>query len=450
VNPDGITIPEETPPVALAGATPPTTVTEGVPRSRWALIQPLRERDFRLLFSGESISLLGDQFHFVALAWLTLQLTGSGVALGTVLMATAIPRALFMLVGGAMSDRISPRSLMLGSNALRTVVVAMVAALVLSGHAQLWQLYILALIFGTVDAFFHPALNTVVPMLVSDRLLSPANALVQIMQQLSGLIGPAVAGIVVAALNTAPAFAFDAMSFAVATLTIWSVRGGRRAKPSAAGQANDQSGSLIANIGSGVAYAWRDPAIRSLVLLVAAFNFAFTGPLLVGLPYLADKRFEGGAAAFGIIISAYGAGALGGAVLAGSLRHVPRLGLITLLTASAMGIGLAFLGSVSSVALAVAAMAAIGLGAGFINVRIVAWLQARTPEAMRGRVMSLVLFGAIGLAPISLAVSGAIIDFGAVSLMFVVAGAIVVAAAIAGLLAGLPSQMLDEGTLGQH
>ena len=439
MNPETIAVPEST-------ETHATTVSSPSPGARFALIQPLRERDFRLVFSGESISLLGDQFHFVALAWLTLQLTGSGVALGTVLTATAIPRALFMLVGGAMSDRISPRSLMLASNALRTVVVAIVAALVLTGNAQLWQLYILALIFGTVDAFFHPALNTIVPMLVSGRLLAPANALVQIMQQLSGLIGPAIAGLVVAALSTGPAFAFDATSFAFATLTIALVRGGRRAAPSAAGEGADHhpSGGLLANIGSGVAYAWRDPAIRSLILLIAASNFAFTGPLLVGLPYLANTRFEGGAAAFGIIISAFGAGALGGAVVAGSIRHVPRLGLVTLLTASAMGIGLAFLGNVPTVILAVVAMAAIGLGAGFINTRIMAWLQARTPEAMRGRLMSLVLLGAIGLSPVSLAVSGVIIDFGAVSLMFAVAGAIVVAAALVGLVAGIPSKMTDE------
>jgi MFS family permease len=414
-------------------------------RSRLALIQPLRERDFRLVFSGESVSLLGDQFHFVALAWLTLQLTGSGVALGTVLMATAIPRVMFMLVGGAMADNLSPRTLMLGSNALRTVVVAVIAALVLTGNAQLWQLYILAFMFGVVDAFFHPALNTIVPMIVSERLLSPANALVQVMQQLSGLIGPAIAGLVVAAVNTGPAFAVDAVSFAVATLTMLMVRGGRRAAPSATPQGADHQppAGLLANIGSGLAYAWRDPAIRSLILLVAAFNFAFTGPLMVGLPYLADSLL-GGAAAFGIILSAYGAAALAGAVLAGSLRHVPRLGLVTLLTAAAMGVGLAFLGGVPNVILAVAAMAAIGLGAGFINVRLVSWLQARTPEAMRGRVMSLVLLGAVGLAPISLAISGAIIDFGAVSLMFAVAGAIVVAAAVAGLFAGVPSQMRDE------
>jgi MFS family permease len=443
VNQETIAISEIAAPPADASAP-----AEVAAPSRWALIQPLGVRDFRLLFSGESISLLGDQFHFVALAWLTLQLTGSGVALGTVLMTAAIPRGLFMLVGGALSDRISPRSLMFASNGLRTVGVAIIAALVLSGQAHLWQLYVVALIFGTVDAFFHPALNTIVPMLVSEGLLSPANALVQIMQQLSGLIGPAIAGVAVAALNTGPAFAFDAVSFAVATLTIWLVRGGRRAAPAAtegqdasAGQA--PAGGLLANIASGIAYSWRDPAIRSLVLLVAATNLAFTGPLLVGLPYLADTRFVGGAAAFGVIIAAFGAGALGGAILAGSLRHVPRLGLVVLLIASAMGIGLAVLGSLPNVLLAVIFMAAIGVGSGFVNVRIIAWLQARTPEAMRGRVMSLVLLGAVGLTPVSLAVSGVIIDVGAVSMMFAVAGAIIVVSSLAGILAGVPSQMID-------
>jgi MFS family permease len=363
-------------------------------------------------------------------------------------MAAAIPRAVFMLVGGALSDSLSPRSLMLVSNALRAVVVAVIAVLVLTGNAQLWQLYVLALIFGVVDAFFYPALNTIVPMLVSDRLLPPANALVQITQQLSGLIGPAIAGVVVVAVQTGPAFAIDALSFAVATAMLLVVRGGRRAaSPDLRDGAADGAGEgLMANIGAGFAYVWRDPPVRSLLLLVAAFNFAFNGPLLVGLPYLADARFESGAAAFGVMLSAYGAGALGGAVLAGSLSRVPHLGLVTLVTAAAMGVSLALVGNVPNFILAVGAIGAIGLGAGFINVRVIAWLQARAPEAMRGRVMSLLMLGAVGLAPVSLAISGAIIDFGAVSLMFTVAAAIIVAAAAAGVFAGVPSQMTDEAS----
>ncbi len=422
----------------------PAAARADVPSGGPQLLLPLRLRDFRLVFAGESVSLVGDQFHFVALAWLTLQLTGSGLALGGVLTAAAIPRAAFMLVGGALSDRVSPRSLMLASNALRAVVVGIVAALVLTGNAELWQLFVLAAIFGTVDAVFHPALNTIVPMLVKDRLLSPANALVQIMQQLSGLIGPVVAGLVVAAIQTGPAFAVDSASFVVATAALLLVQGGRRAAPhSGDGARGEAPASLLANIGSGLSYAWHDPATRSLILLVAAFNLAFTGPLLVGLPYLADTRF-GGPTALGILFAAWGAGALVGAILAGSIRRVPSLGLVTLLVAVGLGIGVAVVGNAPSLVLALPVMAAVGLGAGFINVRVIAWLQARTPEAMRGRIMSLLMLGAVGLSPISLAVAGAIIDFGAVSTMFWVAGVMVVVAALVGVVSGIPGQMVDS------
>jgi len=406
-----------------------------------AMLMPLRLHDFRLIFTGESISLIGDQFHFIALAWLALQLTGSGVALGTVLMAAAIPRAVFMLLGGAMSDRVSPRSLMIISNALRAVVVAVVAFLVLTGNAELWQLYVLAVIFGVVDAFFHPALNTIVPMLVGDRLLPPANALVQVMQQLSGLIGPAVAGLVIAAINTGPAFAIDAASFVVATVCLLFVQGGRR--PAANVEDGPREG-VLANVGSGLAYAWRDPAVRAIVLLTTAFNFAFTGPVSVGLPYLAKERFGGGPAEFGLMLSMFGAGAVAGALLAGSLRHVPRLGLVVLCIAAGLGVGLALIGNAPTLWLAVAAILFIGLGAGFVNVRVIAWLQARTDEAFRGRVMSLVMLGGVGLAPFSLAIAGVIIDLGAVTLLFSVAGAMVVAAVLAGFYSGVPDQMTDE------
>jgi MFS family permease len=424
--------------------TPTTTAAEAVER-RPVLLLPLRLRDFRLVFTGETISLIGDQFHFVALAWLTLQLTGSGLALGTVLMVAAVPRAIFMLVGGALSDRFSPRTLMLVSNALRSVVVGIVAVLVLTDSAQLWHLYVLAAIFGVVDAIFHPALNTIVPMLVSERLLPPANALVQIMAQLSGLIGPALAGIVVAAVQTGPAFAVDAASFAVAAGALLLVRGGRRASTAPHDGIEEPEG-LLSTIRAGLVYAWRDPPVRALLFLTAALNFAFTGPVSVGLPYLANSRFEGGSIALGLMFSAFGAGAVSGALLAGSLRHVARLGLVVLLIAVVMGIAEALVGLAPNVWIAMVIGAGIGLGIGFLNVRVIAWLQARTPEQMRGRVMSLIMLSGVGLAPFSLAIAGAIIDLGAVTLAFAVGGAIIVAAALVGLASGIPQQMTDEAT----
>ncbi|MEO8246016.1 MAG: MFS transporter [Chloroflexota bacterium] len=402
-----------------------------------ALLRPLRLRDFRLLFAGESISMLGDQFHFVALAWLTLQLTGSGLALGGVLTVAAVPRAIFMLLGGALSDRLSPRTLMFASNGLRAVVVGIVAALVLSGRAELWQLYILAAVFGVVDAFFYPAMNTMLPMLVGDRQLPPANALVQGTQQLTGLIGPAVAGVVIAAFSTGPAFAFDAISFAIAATALLLIRGGRRAAPAA-------DGGVLRSIGPGLRYAWSDPAVRSLVLLTAAVNFAITGPTTVGVPVLVDTRLGGGSAAFGIILAGFGAGALVGAIAAGAISRLPRLGLVTLLSAVGIGIGLGMLGSAPNVPVAAAITVFIGLLIGFINVRVIAWLQARTPEALRGRVMSLVMLGSVGLGPISLALAGVVADLGAVPLLFGIAGAIVIATALVGIASGVPARMTEE------
>lgn len=409
-------------------------------RRRFALLEPLRLRDFRLVFGGETVSMLGDQFHFVALAWLALQLTGSGLALGTVLTVAAIPRAVLVLVGGAYSDRLSPRSLMLVSNAIRAVVVGVLAGLVLSGHAQLWQLYVLAVIFGIFDAFFWPALNTIVPMLTSETQLPAANALMQGSQQLTTLIGPAIAGVLVAAVQTGPAFVIDSVSFAVAAIALMLITGGRRQR-SVPGEAETPRDSILTNIRAGIDLALRDPAIRTTMLLTAAFNLAFTGPILVGLPWAARDHW-GGSAVFGFLISGFGGGALVGAITAGSIGRVRRLGTATVIIGVVLGIALAALGFVPNAAVAFVVLLAMALGVGFINVRLIAWLQARVPDTMRGRIISLVSFGSVSLTPLSLALAGVVVDVAAPA-MFAVAGAIVVAASLAGVAWGLPAHMQE-------
>jgi MFS family permease len=423
---------------ALAELAPPAA-EESAERGP-ALLRPLRLRDFRLIFAGETISVLGDQFHFVALAWLALQLTGSGLALGTVLMTAAIPRAVFVLVGGAFSDRFSPRTLILVSNVIRGVVVGVVAALVVTGNAELWHLYVLAAIFGIVDAFFYPALNTIIPMVVPGRMLAPANAVIQGSAQIMGLIGPALAGAFIALLQTGPAFVIDAASFGVAALAVFLVRGGRRATSSSSGEREN----VLASIGSGLRVAWADPAVRGTVVLIAAVNLAFTGPTSVGLAWLADNRFEGGSAAFGFLFAAWGGGALIGAVVGGSVTHVPRFGTVMLVIACLIGVGFAFVGLAPTVEIALAIIAPMAILIGFINVQYFAWLQRRVAEDVRGRVMSLVMLGSIGLAPVSLAIAGALVDLGFATFMYLAAGALVVAAALVGFAWGVPAHMDSE------
>src|SRR5258705_3842379 len=122
---------------------------------RFGTWQPLLQRDFRLLWVGQSISCLGDQFYLVALPWLILQLTGSSLKLGAVMLAATIPRVAFQLLGGAASDRVPPHKLMLVSNLLRGVVCAILTGLAIQGWLRLWHLFVLTAAFGTVDAFFY-------------------------------------------------------------------------------------------------------------------------------------------------------------------------------------------------------------------------------------------------------------------------------------------------------
>ncbi len=427
----------------------PADSAQAQPRARQrGILQPLTVRNFRLMWIGESVSLLGDQFHYVALSWLTLQLTGSGLALGTVLMVSAIPRLIFMLVGGAVSDRMSPRTLMLVSNALRGVLVGVLAGLVALEQVQLWHLYVLAAIFGLVDAFFYPAINAIVPSLVEPDNLGASNALLHGTTQLTMLIGPAASGYLIAAAGTAIAFALNAVSFVFAAVMLGLMRGFRprfaEAKPATPDSTEQNTGKgarqLLANIVAGMRYAWGDPIIRVMLLVVAAIDFSFIGPFNVGLASLADHRFTGGSQALGIMLSAWGGGALLGVLAAGSIKTPRRRGPILLGVVSVLGVGLALLGIVPNVWSASLVIAIMGMGSGFVNVLAIAWLQAHTDSSMIGRVMSLVMFASVGLSPISYALAGVMVDLHA-GLLFGVAGAIVLVAAA--LAAASPLRGMD-------
>jgi MFS family permease len=392
--------------------------------------KPLAVRDLRLLWVGDSISILGDQFYFVALPWLTLQLTGSGLALGTVLMAAAVPRAVLMLVGGAVSDRFSPRAIMIVSNVLRALLMAAFTVLIIVDAIQLWHLYALSGLFGVVDAFFFPAIFSTVPKLVEKDQLEASNALLQSTGQLMMLVGPAPAGVLAATVSLAAVFGIGAAAFVIAALIIRLMAEGdlggpvrQQGEEDAADEPADSAG-LLADVMEGLRYAWNDPAIRAIVILLAALDTAFYGPIDVGLVSLADRRFVGGSKAFGIMLSAHGGGALLGALLGGSIKRPRRLGpLLLLYIPGVLGVGLALLGLASHILVAVALLAVMGVVGGVYGVMVITWLQARAEPDMVGRLMSLVMLASYGAAPFSFVMAGALVDRG-ISLMYGVAGGI--------------------------
>ncbi|MBI1282128.1 MAG: MFS transporter [Anaerolineaceae bacterium] len=401
----------------------PDPVNESPPAAAPSLMSAFKVRDFRLVWAGEGISLLGDQFYMVALPWLTLQLTGSGLALGAVAAVGGIPRAVFMLLGGAMTDRFSPRSVMFVTNALRVILTALITVLVLSHNIQLWMLVLASLTFGLVDAFFFPASTAIVPMIVNKEQIESGNALMQITAQLSNFVGPALAGLVIANLSgvtnlqsleaTAStgdvrgiglALGFDTLTFIAAAIALWLMKGGR-----AVSQQQEKQ-NVLASIGEGLRLVWSDSLLRTIIILTAAINLFFSGPMAVGIPVLARNLPEG-AAAFGAIISAFGGGALVGAILAGALPVPRKLGIVTMLLIGAAGAALGLFGLVNNLLIAIGVGVGMGLAIGYVNVASMSWLQKRIPPEKMGRVMSLVMLGSFGLIPISTFVSGLLVDY---------------------------------------
>jgi MFS family permease len=404
---------------------------------QFSLWQPLTASDFRLLWLGQGISLFGDQFYLVALPWLTLRLTGSALALGTVLMVAGGARAIFQLLGGALSDRFSPRTLMLASNIVRALVTAAITAVVLAGVTRLWHLYVLSVVFGLVDAFFFPAYMSIVPLLVVHEQLPAGNALLRGTARFMSLIGPAVAGVVIATESLGMAFAIDTATFVFAAGSIWLMKGKRSGvadedSPGAAEPAGVKG--LLGSIKEGLRYAWGSPLIRALLFFVAVIEFSFVGPSSVGLAAMAKNRFgaQGGASALGWMLSAFGGGMLLGMLVAGSIRAIRRRGRLVIEVMFLMGFGLALVGFATQVAWASLMLILIGLGGGLANIMILALLQSKTDKRMLGRVMGLMMFAISVLEPLSYALAGVMAD-ASLTLVFVGGGAVILLTSLASL-----------------
>lgn len=383
----------------------------------------LRIRNFRMLWIGEGISLLGDQFYMIALPWLVLTLTGNALAVGTVFATAGIPRALFMLVGGALTDRFTPRRLMMNSNLARMVLTGLLAALVVTNLIELWMLYVLALLFGLADAFFFPAQTSIVPQLVGKDQLQQGNAIIQGTAQLSLLIGPLLAGVTISLLDRgaahsasgiALAFALDSLSF-IASITML----GLMRIESANSHVEKAESGILASIREGLLYVWNDATLKVVFPIVMGLNILINGPFAVGIPVVARTRFPEGAAAFGLILSVFGGGALLGTVLAGILPKPSnkRLGTVSLNILSMMGLGLAVIGIAPTMYIAAAAGLVMGTANGYANIMLITWLQEKVAPEMTGRIMSLVMFAAIGLNPVSTALAGALIGLNAAALL---------------------------------
>lgn len=399
----------------MATATVPTAAFPAANAPAPAVEHPLRNPHYRRWLIGGTISLLGDQFYLVALPWLVLQQTGSALAMGAILMTGAIPRALLMLLGGVISDRLSARKIMMATATARTICVTVIGVLVWLRVLRTWELYALAFAFGVADAFAAPAQTAYMPSLLKREQLVAASSVSQSAGQLTTIVGPVPAGFVIQTLGVAWAFFLDAISFLFIIGALWKLPD--PPKSSAARKA------MWHSIAEGFAYVGKDVPLRSLMLLAAIMNFCISGPVLIGLAYLTKTRF-GSPAAYGIVISAVAAGSLLGALLAGVWK-IRRRGVMILLVSAVLGLCLGSIGLLGRVWSVAGVLLVMGAMAGMANVHIGAWIMQRIDTAVRGRVASVLMLASFGIAPISLAIAGFLVAW-SLKLMFLLAGGLMI------------------------
>ena len=390
------------------------------------LWQPLKERPFRLLWAGSGLAMFADQVFLVALTLLALRVSGPGFELGSVLAAASVPRAVFMLAGGWVSDRFSPALSVALASVARAAVLSLLALVALAGGVEVWHLYVFAGALGLLDALYYPAALAAVPALVDASRLRPANALVQGAEQVSAFVGPALAASSVALLGFGATFGSGALMFGAAALAFLAVLRTSLPPPSGADSSNsgrddarepgeagggDDAGFLPGFL-EGVRYSWRDPVVRAMLFVLVAINLTALGPVVVGGAALAEERL-GGAGSLGILLSAFGAGSVLGILLSTTpaARLWPR-GPAMLGASAVIGASLAALGFVPNVLFAAGTAAVMGVGSGYLGVVLVAWLQERVEPAVRGRVMALVVFAVVALDPVSYALAGALLEVG--------------------------------------
>jgi hypothetical protein len=371
---------------------------ESAPEPTSAPRHPIALPHFRNLWIGATISLLGDQFYLVALPWLVLQLTSSSLALGTMMMTAAIPRAVLMLVGGAVTDHFSARRVLMATAAIRTVLVGAVAVLAWLRVVTLWQLYALTLAFGVADAFSLPAAPALLPTLVPAEQLRPANALMQSSTVMTQMAGAAPAGLLIKLWGTAFALFFDALSFLAVIAALVKIPDPPKA-PSAVRP------RMLHSIAEGLRSVREDPPLLSLIVVIATINFCIAGPIGVGLAAVAKFRFDS-STAFGTLLSCFSAGTLVGLLLGALVKRPRKRGLQFIVMSALCGFELIAIGLVLQVVAIGVLLAVMGLGVGFVNVQFSAWIQMRVAPALMGRVMSVVMFSAVGLIPFSLWASG--------------------------------------------
>lgn len=388
----------------------------------------LRNRNFSLIWLGQTISQFGDALYEIALVWLALQMSSqSSFSLGLILLARFLPYLLFGLLASAYSDRWNRKWTMFWCDLLRAFIVLSVPLLNLLGVLQLWHLAIVAFALTTLRTLFQPTLQAAVPQVVPQDKLVTGNGLLQASFQTAAVLGPIVAGAMLLVVPPEALFGLDSVTFLAGAMAALLVQLAPRASEQIA-----RNSRLVGEIASSLRAIQARPFLLRAMLLNAFGLLALAGIYRVGMPLLTDNVLHGGSSAYGLLMGAMGLGAVIGALAAGCLG--PRHHAVLIFVGWAVwGLSFAMLGVSSELVIAIGLALLAGTAESITGVLMTSLIQREIPTDQLGRAFGIwMLQGAVGDAASGVIVGYLLTRF-AVTPVFVACGLAAVAVGCAGL-----------------
>lgn len=407
------------------------------------VLRSLKHRPFALLWSGQTISRLGDSFYRIALAWWVLEKTGSATAMGTVLIFTQIPLLIFLLIGGVVVDRFPRIRIMFISDVLSGLIITFIAVFSWLDVLEIWHIYVASLLFGFVEAFFFPAYQAVIPQLTPPDMLTSANSLNGLSGRITGIVGPSIGAALVATGGTSLTFALDALSFFVSALFVFPLLRGNaleafgvdktpetQSRPKSMKEAIRQgAGELRQGFNVIMAVPW----IWVTILIYGFVNMTEASPRAVAMPFLIKDDLGADVGLLGIFGSVFSVGFIVGAILLGQFKRLRRRGLMAYLTPLIQGILLLFFGFKFPIPVLIGSMFIYGLTFSVFGLIWNNTLQEMVPHDMLGRVYSIDALGSFVFLPIGFALAGWATDLIGASTVFLIGGASTIVLALIGL-----------------
>ncbi len=366
-------------------------------------LRSLRHRNFQLFFAGQLISLTGTWMQSVAQSWLVYRLTDSGLLLGLVGFAGQFPVLLLAPVGGSVADEFSRHRIVLATQAASMFLALTLASLTLAGQVQIWHVFVLAALMGAVNAFDIPARQAFLVEMVGRSDLMNAIALNSSMFNGARIIGPAVAGILVALIGEGWCFLLNGVSYIAVLAGLLAMRLPAR-------EVSPRKGSALGHIIEGIQYVARTGPIRTLLLLLGLISLTGT-PFSVLMPIFADRILHGGPGGMGLLLGASGVGALAGALMLAARTNVRGLGRWVAVSAVVFGASLVLFSLSRSFTLSMLLLIPVGF---FMMVEMGSTntlIQAMVPDHYRGRVMAIYSMMFMGMAPFGALLAGTLSRF---------------------------------------